>query len=65
MRYKAHMINVDGLGKPSVLPLQSKEQTAAIAEFRRLQLAHGDQTILKLKLVEIDDSNKEKEVVVT
>jgi hypothetical protein len=59
------MTNVDGIGKPSVIPLKSTERAEAIAEFRQLKSAHGDESLLKLTLVEIDETGEEKEVPVT
>jgi len=65
MKYEARITNVDGIGTPSVISLNLEKRDEAIENFRQLRLAHGDQSVLKLKLIEIDDSGNENEVSVT
>jgi hypothetical protein len=65
MQYKVHLTNVDGIGKPSVIGMKAADRQDAITQFHRVERAHGDQSVLKLKLIEIDDSGKESEVPTT
>ena len=62
MKYEMRMVNVDGIGKPSMTPISAKGQQEACAKFKRIRLAHGDESVLQLKLFEINNSGQETDI---
>ena len=61
-KYEAHLESE--LKKPSIIPLGILGEDQAIAEFKRLRRAHGDESVLKLKLMEVSDAGNKVEIYV-
>ncbi len=63
VKYEAHMGSE--LNQPSIIPLKSLEMEQVIAEFGKLRKAHGDNSILKLKLMGINKAGQKVEINVS
>lgn len=64
MKYEARIVNRDnGYVSPTPIPIEGISDEEAIANFKRCRSAHGDDSLLFLRLMKIDDGVKTEIIV--
>ncbi|OGL64457.1 hypothetical protein A3B21_05225 [Candidatus Uhrbacteria bacterium RIFCSPLOWO2_01_FULL_47_24] len=66
MKYEACVVNKENdYVSPTRIPVSGTVDGEAIKNFKALRRAHGDSSLLTLKLMKIDDKGAESEIEVT
>ena len=65
MKYEACLVNREnGYVSPTPIPVQGISDEEVITNFKKCRQAHGDNSLLILKLMKINDSGEKIEIIV-